>query len=107
MAVLTMKDVLEGLRDAINASSIINVYNDIVTFEQLTDTGVPVAGEFRSHCVNLWPVGEPEEEERIGKYTDIRFDVEVTAFCKKGAADAHSFFFWELLRLLMWEFANL
>lgn len=85
-----MKDVLEGLQDAIEGNSTINAYNDVVTFEQLPDTGVPVAGEFRSHCVNLWPVGEPEEEERIGKYVDIRFDVEITAFCKKGAVDAHS-----------------
>ena len=80
---ISMHEVLDELKTVIEEDKTLQGYNQKVLFYPLDDTGLPPEGGF-SHCIVLWPIREPEEEERIGKRADTRFDIQVTAIVQGG-----------------------
>lgn len=84
MSITTMKEVLEALKTTIEEDKTLQVYNNCVLVQQLADNEAPVSGNFVDHCVVLWPLNEPEEEERFYKWTDLRFAIQITAVVKGG-----------------------
>ena len=86
MAITNIKDVLNALRTIIEEDDRLASYNNVVLIQQVADNESPISGKFSSHCITLWPLSEPEEEERFYKWSDLRFSIEITA-CVKGGLD--------------------
>ena len=79
-----MTDVLKALKTVLEEEVTLLRYNNVVLYYPLIESELPISGKFVDHCIVLWPQGEPEEEERIGKRADVRFNIEVTAIVKGG-----------------------